>query len=188
MKAIPSLTLATALLAGGLISPLTLQAQDRAPGYIDFGKFVAPSSGGQFVEVNIQSQLIALAVRLAEKHEPDVADLLRGLKAVRVNVVGVDDENREDLVARLHRIRGELDEKGWQRLVTVQEKQQDVGIYLKSKSDGAIDGLVVTVIDGKKEAVFINVVGSIDPDKLVVIGERLNILPIKKVAKVLEKS
>ncbi len=77
-------------------------------------------------------------------------------------------------------MRTELETKGWDRVVTVQEKQQDVGVYLKQGKTDAIEGIVVTVIDGDKEAVFVNVVGDIRPEKIAVLGERLNIDPLKK--------
>lgn len=169
------------LLAASLVLPLSLRAEEAAPaGFIDFGKFTPPSGGGQFVEVNIKTHLLSLAAKLSEKSEPEVADLLRNLKAIRVNVIGLNDANRAEMSERLQGIRTELDGRGWERIVTVQEKGQDVGVYLKHRADEAIEGVVVTVIEGGKEAVFVNVVGDINPEKLSVLGERLGIDPLKK--------
>ena len=38
----------------------------------------------------------------------------------------------------------------------------------------------MTVMDGTKQAVFVNVVGNIKPEQLALIGDRLNIEPLKK--------
>lgn len=179
MKPITRIVATTLLIAASLTLPL--RAEDQPPGQVDFGTFVPSAHGGQFVEVNVKSTLLALAARLTEKQEPEVADLLRNLKSVRVNVVGVDDANRAELTARLKKVRAELEAKGWDRIVTVQEKDQDVGVYLKQRNAEVIEGIVVTVIDGDKEAVFVNVVGDIRPEKLAVLGERLNIDPLKKI-------
>lgn len=176
----------TALLAGSMC--LSLRAAEPGAGYIDLGKYLPSEGSGQFIEVNVKSEMIALAARLTEKEEPDIAELLRGLKAVRVNVFGVDQENREDFAEGLKKLRAELDTKGWERLVTVQEKGQEVGVYLKHRGEEAIEGVVVTVFDGKKEAVFVNVVGDIRPEKIAVIGEKLNIEPLKKLGVVARKS
>jgi hypothetical protein len=45
----------------------------------------------------------------------------------------------------------------------------------------AVQGVVVTVTDGNKEAVFVNVVGNIQVDKLATIGERFGIDPLKHI-------
>ena len=163
------------------------RAADNPPGYVDFGKFTPPSSGGEFVEVHIKSNLIAMVARLAEKSDPDVAELLRGLQLVRVNVVGLDDGNRGEMEKRVKNIRAELDSHGWERVVTAQQKDQDVGVYLKTRGQEAVEGLVVTVIDGNHEAVLVNIVGDIKPEKIAVIGEKLNIEPLKKIGKEIEK-
>ncbi|MBL9127682.1 MAG: DUF4252 domain-containing protein [Verrucomicrobiales bacterium] len=160
-----------------------IYADVPAPGLVDFGKFTPPSGGGQFVEINVKSGLIGLAARLAEKAEPEVAGLLRGLQAVRVNVIGIDDANRTELGERLAKIRSELEDKGWERIVTVQEKSQDVGVYVKHRGEESIEGVVVTVVEANKEAVLVNVVGDIRPEQLVTVGEKLGIEPLKKAAK-----
>ena len=137
------------------------QAADNPPGYVDLGKFTPPSSGGEFVEVHIKSNLIAMVARLAEKSDPDVAELLRGLQLVRVNVVGLDDGNRGEMEKRVKNIRTELDSHGWERVVTAQQKDQDVGVYLKTRGQEAVEGLVVTVVEGNHEAVLVDIVGDI---------------------------
>src|SRR2546425_43163 len=75
----------------GTLVTLSGRADNSSPGYVDFGEFSPPVSGGEFVEVHIRSNLIAMVARLAEKNEPEVAELLRGLQLIRVNVVALDD-------------------------------------------------------------------------------------------------
>ena len=163
-----------------------LHAENPPPGYVDFGK-LTPASGGEFVEVHIKSNLIAMVARLTEKHEPEVADLLRGLQLVRVNVIGLSDDNRAEMEKRVKAIRSELDRKGWERIVTAQKQDEDVGVYLKTRGDEAVEGIVVTVVEGGKEAVLVNIVGDLKPEKLALIGERLNIEPLKKIGDTLKK-
>src|SRR5438105_4625985 len=110
-----------------------IHAENTPPGYVDFGKFSPPASGGEFVEVHITSNLISMVARLAEKNEPEIAELLRGLHRVRVNVIGLDDGNRAEMEARVKKIRSDLDAQGWERIVTAQKKDEDVGVYLKTR-------------------------------------------------------
>ena len=37
------------------------------PGQVDFGKFTPPDDGGQFVEIQVNSNLLSLAARVVEK-------------------------------------------------------------------------------------------------------------------------
>ena len=185
MKQLICRTLAPALTVAAL--SLHVCAADTPPGYVDFGKFSPPASGGEFVEVHIKSNLIAMMARLVEKNEPEAAELLRGLQLVRVNVIGLDDENRAEMEKRVKKLRGELEASGWERVVTSQKKNEDVGVYIKTRGQEAVEGVVVTVIEGGREAVFVNIVGDLKPEKIALIGERLNIEPLKKVGQAIGK-
>jgi hypothetical protein len=83
--------------------------------------------------------------------------------------------------ARVQSVRNQLEGKGWERIVTAQEKGQDVGVYLKTENKDTVQGVVVLVLDGRNQAVFINVVGDIKPDQLAMLGEKLHIDPLKKI-------
>ena len=166
---------------------LNVYAENPAPGYVDFGKFSPSASGGEFVEVNVKSNLIAMVARLTKKEEPEVAELLSGLQLIRVNVIGLNEENRAEIQERVKTIRGELDAQGWESIVTAQQKNEDVRIYLKIRGDEAVQGLVVTILEGNKQAVLVNIVGDIKPEKLAEVGEQFNIDPLKKIGRGLKK-
>ena len=184
MKRFVPCLLATAVL------PLTMVnafAEALPPGQVDFGTFAAPAGGGEFVEVNVTSSLISLATKFLEKDQPDVAQVLKGLHLVHLNVIGLSDENRSDIQGRVQGIRKDLEAKGWERIVKVQEKGQDVGVYLKTQNKDTVQGLVVVVVDGGKEAVLVNVVGDIKPEQLSMLGEKLHIDPLKKIGQQVDK-
>jgi hypothetical protein len=166
---------------------VNVYAENPPPGYVDFGKFSPAASGSEFVEVNVKSNLISMVAQLTQKDEPEVAQLLRGLQLIRVNVIGLNDENRAEIENRVKTIRGELDAQGWESIVTAQQKNEDVRIYLKIRGDEAVQGLVVTVLEGNKEAVLINIVGDIKPERLAEVGEQFNIDPLKKIGLGLKK-
>ena len=186
MKCLMRFVPGAAVLVSGLV--LNLHAETLPPGQVDFGTFAPPGGGGQFVEVNVTSSLISMAARFFEKQEPDVAQVLNGVQLVHVNVIGLNDTNRGELEKRTEKIRKELDSKGWERIVTVQQDEQKVGVYLKTLNKDTVQGLVVMVMDGKDNAVFVNVVGDIKPEKLAMLGERLHIDPLKKIGRMTEKA
>jgi Trp operon repressor len=160
---------------------LCLPAQAEQPGRVDFGKFTPPGQGNEFVDVHVRSNLLALAAKLVEKEQPDAAELLRSVELVQVYVVGLTEDNREELLQRVQKIRQDLDGRGWERNVSVQGKKgEDVGIYTQTRGGEALAGVAVTVVD-PQHVVLINVVGDIRPEQIAALGESLNINPLKEI-------
>ncbi|MEO6005507.1 MAG: DUF4252 domain-containing protein [Opitutus sp.] len=153
-------------------------------GYVDLGKF-KPTDGCQFVEVNLHAPLLRFASVFVDKEEPEVAALIRSVKHVRVNVVGFNESTRAETTDRVESVRRELEAQGWTQMVTVKEAQkgENVAVFVKMGADESVEGLVVTVVDShKKEAVFVNLVGNIKPEQIAMIGKRLNIDPLSRLA------
>ncbi len=158
-------------------------------GQVDFGKFTPPGDGGQFVEIQVNSNLLSLAAQVVEKQQPDAAKLLRSVQLVHVNVIGLTDGNRAELEKRVRQIRHDLDAQGWDHNVAVQDKDgQDVGVYTKTRGGEALAGLAITVIDAKDQVVLINIVGDIRPEQVAALGEKLNIEPLKDVGAALKEA
>ncbi len=171
-----------------ILSSASLYGQDAAPGSVDFGHFSPSASGGEFVEVNVSSNIIAMVTKLAGPSEPEIAEVVRGLQHIRVNVIALDDGNRASVLERFKAIRDSLDKKGWEKVVVVQGKDQDVAVQIKTRGNDTVEGVAVTVVDGGREAVMVNIVGDVKPEKLAVIGERFNIEPLKKLGIAPKKS
>ena len=164
---------------GFLLLIAGLLAQDKSPGFVDFGKLPASSSGEQ-VEVSLGRAVFAISAKLFEKSEPEAAGLLRGLHQVQVNVVGMADDNRAGIQEHIRKLRADLTSKAWERIVSVKDGKDDVAIFLKTRGEEAVEGLVITVLDGNKEAVLVNIVGNIKPEQVATLGEKMNIEPLKK--------
>lgn len=169
--------------AAGLSAVLSASvvAAETEPGYIDVGQLMA-SAKGKFVEVNLSTGMLKFAAKLCARQEPEAAELIGNLKRIRVNVVSLDDSNRKGTVAQIDSIRQKLESQGWTQMVTVRENDggDNVDVHVKQRGDDIIEGLVVTVIDHKGEAVFVNIVGSISADQIAKLAENLNIEPLKK--------
>ena len=176
-------TLRSLVAAAGLSAVLSVAtfAAETEPGYVDVGQLMA-SAKGKFVEVNLSTGMLKFAAKLAARQEPEAAELIGNLKRIRVNVVSLDDTNRKEAVAQITSIRQKLEAQGWTQMVTVREQEggDNVDIHVKQRSDDSIDGLVVTVIDHKGEAVVVNIVGNISADQISKVAENLNIEPLKQ--------
>ena len=186
MKNILRSSLAAATLSLALVSA-SFAAGPEA-GYFDLGQFT-PAEKGQFVEINLSPGLLKFVAKIAAVKEPEAAALIGNLRQVRVNVVGLDDHNRAGTVEQINTIRRKLAAQGWTQVVTVREKEggDNVDVHIKQNADESIDGIVVTVIDKKGEAVFVNIVGNINAEQLGVIAEKFNIDPLRKVHAKLER-
>ncbi len=180
MKNLLLSSLAAATLS--LALPASTIAAETELGAIDIGQLM-PSAKGQFVEVNLSSAMLKFAARITARHEPETAELIRNLKSIRVNVVGLDDSNRTATVGQIESVRRKLEADGWTKMVTVREQNDgdNVDIHVKQRGDESIDGLVVTVIDKKGEAVFVNIVGNINAEQIAKIADKFDIDPLKKV-------
>lgn len=172
-----------ALISGLLLSlglAIGANAANSNAGYFDIGSLKTPASG-ECVEVKLQSGLLSFAAKVAEKSDPDAAQFLRNIKGVHVNVVKIDDSNRSAVTDSLAEVATKLAKEGWEEIVTVKEQKGDkVHVYLKSRGDECIEGVVVTVQEGDKEAVFVNVVGEIRPEEISKLGAKLELEPLKK--------
>lgn len=180
MKNLLRSSLAAATLSLALTTFAT--AAETEAGAIDIGQLL-PSAKGQFVEVNLSAAMLKFAARITARQEPEVADLLRNLKSIRVNVVGLDDSNREKTTEQIEGVRRKLESQGWTKMVTVRERDDgdNVDVHVKQRGEEAIDGLVVTVLDRKGEAVFVNIVGNINADQIAQLAEKFDIEPLRKV-------
>jgi hypothetical protein len=174
------------LLAGTLAASLwlasttiTSAAETHPPGFVDFSKITELASQST-VDIHLKGPLLSMAARMAEGSEREAAELLRKLKLVRVNIFKLDDRNRAEVSKRIQAVRAELEAQKWEQVVSVREKNDDVGVYLKTKGEESIEGLVVTVVDGKGEAVFVNIVGEIKPEQLSMLADKFHIDPLKK--------
>ena len=184
MKTMIRYSLAVAVLAVGVNFNVFA---GPASGRVDFGKFTPSGEGGEFVEIQIKSNLLSLAAQLVEKQEPEAAKLVRSVELIHVNVIGLTDANRTDTLKQVRQIRHDLEAQGWEPNVSVREKDgEDVGVYTKTRGGEALAGLVITVIEPKYEVVLINIVGDIRPEQVAILGEKLDIKPLKEVGAALK--
>ncbi|HVT71561.1 MAG TPA: DUF4252 domain-containing protein [Lacunisphaera sp.] len=179
MKSLRSL-----LVAGGLSVAVSTFASAAEPeaGAVDIGQLM-PSAKGQFVEVNLSHSMLKFAAKLTARQEPETADLIRNLKSIRVNVVGMDDSNRTATIDKIEAVRHKLETQGWTKMVMVRDENggDNVNVHVLQHDEDNIDGLVVTVIDREGQAVFVNIVGNINADQIAKIADKFDIEPLKKV-------
>jgi hypothetical protein len=152
----------------GLSAVLALpaMAQEEAlkafPGYVDFGE-LNRIFGEPTVQISIGASLLGLVGTLSEEEDPEAAELFKKLNGVRVNVFETESmaDGAVDLVKD---ISGKLSSSGWESVVTVNSADEQVRVFMKINGE-TVDGITVMALE-EDEAVFVNVIGNINPSEL----------------------
>lgn len=156
-------------------------AQDdvtRDPGYVDFGRIEQWFDREPKLEVNIKGVLLELVAEASRNEDPELADLLRRLKAIQVRGFALDRDQYGDVERRTSELAQRLERQGWETFARVREDDERVDMFVRTR-DGAIAGLVVMVVSpGEDESVFVNIVGDIRPEQIGRIGRKFDIGPL----------
>ncbi len=141
------------------------------PGYVDFGE-LSGIFGEPTVQISVGQALLNLVGSLSAEEDPEAAALFSRLNGVRVNVF----ENREispegvDFVKDTSKKLGAL---GWESVVTVNQDQEQVRIFMKM-NDGQVQGITVMAVEAT-EAVFVNVIGNLNPAELEKVMDNFDV-------------
>jgi len=148
---------------------LPLRAEDSSlrnhPGYFDFSVFESFAVEGETVDVSLDETLIHFTAASMEEDQPELAAALRKIKRVAVRTFAIDKNDTEEIKSQVAAVEQQLESESWTKVVRVMEKSEQVNVFIKS-SAGVIDGLAVMVFEFGDEAVFVNVMGEIDPQTL----------------------
>ena len=165
------------LLIIGLVAMLALpvMAQEDAlkdfPGYVDFGELNS-IFGEPTVQIAVGESLLGLVASLSASEDPEAAELFKRLNGVRVNVF----ETQQMAVGAVDYVRdvsSQLSNLGWESVVTVNSADEQVRIFMKIDQD-KVQGITVMAVE-ENEAVFVNVIGSLNADELGKVMDNFNI-------------
>ncbi len=165
------------LLLMGLIGMLALPAvaQEDAlkdfPGYVDFGE-LNNMFGEPNVQIAIGGSLLGLISVLTAHEDPEVAKLFKRLHGVRISVFENPTVN-EGAVDFFKSISSKLSQQGWESVVTVNSDDEQVRIFMKFNGKN-VEGITVMAL-AEDEAVFVNVIGDLNPDELGKVMDNFDI-------------
>ena len=160
-------------LAAMLAFPAVAQedALKDLPGYVDFGELDS-IFGEPTVQIAVGESLLGLVSSLSANEDPDAAAMLKRLNGVRVNVYETT-EMTEGALDYVKTVSSQLNQLGWESVVTVNSADEQVRIFMKMNSD-RVEGITVMAVE-ENEAVFVNVIGDINPADLGNVMDRFDI-------------
>lgn len=152
-------------------------------GYVDFGNLSEFESGEGVTEVYLEENLLRMVSKITNESEPDVTELLKGLKLIKVNSFEISDKNEAALLKRMEDIDKKLSGKNWQRIVRRKAKDETAYVYVRTGNSDKFTGLVVLAFDKPGEAAFVNIVGDINLETIGKLTNRFDIPALGKVNK-----
>ena len=117
------------------------------------------------VDITVDGMLLSIAKHFAKKSEDKDLEFLSDIKSIRVRNFSFDSEGAYSM-ADVDSVRRQLSAPGWSQLVSAhkRDREEDVDVYICAENDKIL-GMAV-VASEPKEFTFVNIVGSIDIDKL----------------------
>lgn len=179
MKRLLALTLASisfVTLSAGVGLAGEDEAVKKHPGYVDFQSVSVFGEKEAKIEVYLREPMLQLVTKFVEIEDEEMADILRKLRLIRVQIFDVDRAAARKFSDAAAETTKKLDGKGWERIVRVRDEGENIDVYIKPSSDFEwINGVVVMVVNDDDEAIFVNIVGEIKPSDLQKLGDHLDI-------------
>jgi Domain of unknown function (DUF4252) len=153
-------------LLGSLLSGLAWSAPDPHLVLPDFPTLTKKAS--QSVNITLDSSMLVMAGRFLDSDDPQdaaVLDVIKGLQGIYVRSYTFDEDNAYR-TSDMDAINSQLASPGWNRLVQTKSRKtgSNVDIYLMVAENKAL-GMALIATE-PRELTIVNIVGSIDLDKL----------------------
>lgn len=137
------------------------------PGYVNFGDLTA-TYGEPKLTINLGGAMLNFVGMMSSSGDPDASELISKLKGIRVQIYGTDTAgetvNLDAAMSRFNEVKGHLKSNGWEPIVSINEDDERVLVYMKM-DQGHMEGMTVMVVDDE-EAVFVNIIGQLNPAEL----------------------
>lgn len=129
------------------------------------------------VTVTMDKSMLQFAARFLkdkDDEEADVRKLIAGLDSIYVRSFQFKNEG-EYSMADVEGVRSQLRSPAWGRLVGVRSRHGDnVDVYFKDGGNGSLGGIVVIAAE-PRELTIVNIIGTLDPEKLADLGGEFGI-------------
>ncbi|MDT5123766.1 MAG: hypothetical protein QOC96_3248 [Acidobacteriota bacterium] len=163
-----------------VVASLTAHAQDIRLQLNNLDKLEARARDS--VDVTLDGALLHLAekfLNIKDPKEAAVKELLAGLKGIYVKSFEFDKEG-EYSTSDVDAIRAQLRAPGWSRMIGVKSKKdgENAEVYMMMTTGSQIGGIVV-IATNPKQLTVVNIIGTIDLDKLSQLSGKFGIPSIE---------
>ena len=166
------------LALGALAWPATAQPLESQPGFVDFQRFGSFSDDDLTVEINLGGALLKMLAVTLEDEEEEFAQLLAGLKGLRVNIFKLQAGDAGVAQGNIRNVVRDLKNRGWEAVVRIKD-EQDIHLLILSSGD-QISGLLAVFVEPGETVGFVNIVGNFDPAQIARLGKQLDLPPLSQ--------
>ena len=146
------------------------------PGYVNFGDLTA-TYGEPKITINLGGTMLNFVGMMSSSHNPETSEMISKLKGIRVQVYGTEQmgevTNLDAAMSQFSKVKSDLTADGWEPVVSVNEDDERVLVYMKMDK-GNMEGMTVMVVD-QEEAVFVNIIGQLNPAELGRVMESFDV-------------
>lgn len=171
------LMLLLTLLSGTTLHSALAQGT-QADGYVNLrslGNLDDFFSSRAVVEVNVEGALMRMVEVASRQEDPELGDLLARLYGVYVLGYALEEINMEHFDRLATAMGDELADEGWTVVMRNRDVIENTHFYVRLVGDGVAGMVVMSVEAGSDQAVFVNIVGDIDPEQIGRIGQKFQI-------------
>lgn len=160
----------------------------KEPGYFDFEEFANLKDAEIINEVDLEEPMLKMIGKMFEdKKKESLGEKINFLKLVRVREFDIDKKNFDNMESAIESMDKNLQSKKWDRIIRTKSKNSFTNVYVRRGSNDEYVGLVVTSLDKKGRATFVNIVGNIDFEAIGKMSGDLNIPQLDKLKNKEEK-
>jgi len=160
------LTMVAVMATGGQI--------EEHPGYFPIDRFDILSSDSLSLEINLNRALLQLVAAALGNEEPEFAELVGALESIRVRVAEAGSFDAVAVRDSLGEATDWLESRDWSTMLRLREDGEEVYVYTRLNG-GEMQGIAILAMEDGGEAVLVNVVGSLDPQRLAALAKALDI-------------
>jgi len=140
-------------------------------GYVDFGDLSA-TYGEPKITINLGGTMLNFVGELSSSDSPETSELISKLKGIRVQIYNTSSDMAA-ATSQFGKTKKHLKSSGWEPIVQVNDEDKQVLVYTKMEK-GNMEGMTVMVVDDE-EAVFVNVIGSLNPAELAKVMDKFDV-------------
>ena len=168
------------IVGGGVLADENARDLDQdlesEPGFFDFESQKLFSREDLDIHLSVKGPLLQLVAATTREDEPELAAILDKLKGIEVRAYTVSETRRRGARELLENLAERLTRDRWQPAVTIQVKRQQGYVFLRyRRGDADPVGLAAMYLTEENQAVFVNIVGSIQPVAIGRLARRFDL-------------